>query len=276
MGLVKNVQDHGLEGLEFNFITAKVEELVNWSRSRSSWGGHVRSRLLRDRDDGGRRRALRPVPLRHGGLPRLAAPGRHHDRRRPRQPEDGARAPSGLRPDDGAQVGHLDGRLRQHRRHVQQLRDRAGRRPGRARRRLRPGLPADAGDADPCDRDAAPEDRGRRAACAAGRPPAPAPTCGSRRSRPVADARRPRRDRRRRSSHRRRRPSCSASRSTTRPARPSSSCPPTQYAAFAKRSSTRRTRCAATSRRSTTSTCPAARCLPTWRVGIVPSASSSW
>src|SRR6187431_2692544 len=38
MGLVKNVQDHGLEGLEFNFITARVEELVNWSRSRSSWG----------------------------------------------------------------------------------------------------------------------------------------------------------------------------------------------------------------------------------------------
>ena len=38
MGLVKNVQESGLEGLEFNFITAKVEELVNWSRSRSSWG----------------------------------------------------------------------------------------------------------------------------------------------------------------------------------------------------------------------------------------------
>ena len=38
MGLVKNVQEQGLEGLEFNFITAKVEELVNWARSRSSWG----------------------------------------------------------------------------------------------------------------------------------------------------------------------------------------------------------------------------------------------
>src|SRR6187431_3532364 len=37
MGLVKNVQDHGLEGLEFNFITARVETLVNWARSRSSW-----------------------------------------------------------------------------------------------------------------------------------------------------------------------------------------------------------------------------------------------
>ena len=38
MGLVKNVQEQGLEGLEFNFITGKVEELVNWARSRSSWG----------------------------------------------------------------------------------------------------------------------------------------------------------------------------------------------------------------------------------------------
>lgn len=38
MGLVKNVQESGLEGLEFNFVTAKVEDLVNWARSRSSWG----------------------------------------------------------------------------------------------------------------------------------------------------------------------------------------------------------------------------------------------
>ena len=35
--------------------------------------------------------ALRPRPVRHGGLPRLAAPGRPDDRGRPRQPEDGAR-----------------------------------------------------------------------------------------------------------------------------------------------------------------------------------------
>ena len=34
--------------------------------------------------------ALRPGPLRHGGLPRLAAPGRPDDRRRPGEPEDGA------------------------------------------------------------------------------------------------------------------------------------------------------------------------------------------
>ena len=125
--------------------------------------GQLRARLLRHRDDGHRRRPLRHLPLRHGGLPGVAAPGRHHDRRRPREPEDGARAAPGLRPDDGAEVGHLDGRLRLHRRDVQQLRHRPGRRPGRAGRRVRARLPADARDAAPRHRDAAPADRGRRA-----------------------------------------------------------------------------------------------------------------
>ena len=44
--------------------------------------GHLRPRVLRDRDDGGRRGRLRPGPLRDGGLPRLAPPGRPHGRRR--------------------------------------------------------------------------------------------------------------------------------------------------------------------------------------------------
>ena len=52
-----------------------------------------------------RRPALRPRPLRHGGLPRLAAPGRPDDRRRPGQPEDGAGAPPDLRPDARARSG---------------------------------------------------------------------------------------------------------------------------------------------------------------------------
>ncbi|MSO58751.1 MAG: NADH-quinone oxidoreductase subunit B [Ilumatobacteraceae bacterium] len=38
MGVVRNVRDDGLGGLEHNFLTARVEDLVNWSRSRSSWG----------------------------------------------------------------------------------------------------------------------------------------------------------------------------------------------------------------------------------------------
>ena len=37
MGIVRNVLDDGLGGLEHNVITGKIEDLVNWSRSRSSW-----------------------------------------------------------------------------------------------------------------------------------------------------------------------------------------------------------------------------------------------
>jgi NADH-quinone oxidoreductase subunit B len=34
---VRDVREHGLGGLDDNFITAKLEDLVQWSRSRSSW-----------------------------------------------------------------------------------------------------------------------------------------------------------------------------------------------------------------------------------------------
>ncbi len=37
MGLVQNVLDDGLGGLDHNFVTAKIEDLVKWARSRSSW-----------------------------------------------------------------------------------------------------------------------------------------------------------------------------------------------------------------------------------------------
>jgi NADH-quinone oxidoreductase subunit B len=37
MGLIREVQDHGFEGLDHNVITAPLEKLVNWSRARSSW-----------------------------------------------------------------------------------------------------------------------------------------------------------------------------------------------------------------------------------------------
>ena len=37
MGIVNDVLDDGLGGLSHNVITAKIEDLVNWSRSRSSW-----------------------------------------------------------------------------------------------------------------------------------------------------------------------------------------------------------------------------------------------
>jgi len=34
---VRDILDEGLGGLQHNFLTGRIEELVNWSRSRSSW-----------------------------------------------------------------------------------------------------------------------------------------------------------------------------------------------------------------------------------------------
>jgi len=35
MGIVQNVLDDGIAGLQHNFVTARLEDLVKWSRSRS-------------------------------------------------------------------------------------------------------------------------------------------------------------------------------------------------------------------------------------------------
>ena len=91
--------DHGREGRRLHAQGLAV-------------AGDLRPGLLRHRDDDHRRPALRPRPLRHGGLPRLAAPGRPDDRRRPGEPEDGPGAAPDLRPDGRAEVGARDGRLR--------------------------------------------------------------------------------------------------------------------------------------------------------------------
>ena len=37
MGVIGAVREDGLGGLQHNFITARIEDLVIWSRSRSSW-----------------------------------------------------------------------------------------------------------------------------------------------------------------------------------------------------------------------------------------------
>ncbi len=37
VGDLSRVLDDGLEGLEHNFVTARIEELVKWSRARSCW-----------------------------------------------------------------------------------------------------------------------------------------------------------------------------------------------------------------------------------------------
>src|SRR5262249_27916836 len=109
---------------------------------------HVRARLLRDRDDVDRLRALRHRALRDGGLPLLAAAGRPPDRLRPRVEQDGCAAAADLRPDARAEVGDRDGRLRELGRDVQQLRDRAVGRQDHAGRHLRARLPAAAVAAD--------------------------------------------------------------------------------------------------------------------------------
>ena len=37
MGLVGDILDDGMGGIAHNAITARLEDLVNWARSRSSW-----------------------------------------------------------------------------------------------------------------------------------------------------------------------------------------------------------------------------------------------
>ncbi|MGB1824227.1 MAG: NADH-quinone oxidoreductase subunit B, partial [Ilumatobacteraceae bacterium] len=37
MGIVDNVLSDGLGGLSHNVITGRIEDLVKWARSRSSW-----------------------------------------------------------------------------------------------------------------------------------------------------------------------------------------------------------------------------------------------
>ena len=37
MGQIADMRDHGIEGLQHNFVTAPLESLVNWARARSCW-----------------------------------------------------------------------------------------------------------------------------------------------------------------------------------------------------------------------------------------------
>jgi NADH-quinone oxidoreductase subunit B len=37
VGDTSQIAEHGLEGFEHNFLTARLEDLVNWSRARSLW-----------------------------------------------------------------------------------------------------------------------------------------------------------------------------------------------------------------------------------------------
>ena len=85
------------------------------------------------------------------GAEALRASPRQADMHHPLGPgldQDGPGRPPHLRPDAGAAVGDLDGRLLVLGRHVRQLRGRPGRRQVHADRHPRPGLPAAAGGAD--------------------------------------------------------------------------------------------------------------------------------
>ena len=78
------LKDAGLEGLSHNFLTGTLEELVKWARKHSVMPATFGLACCAIEMMARRRRPLRPRPLRHGGLPGLPAPGRPHDRRRPR------------------------------------------------------------------------------------------------------------------------------------------------------------------------------------------------
>ncbi len=98
-------------------------------------------------------------------------------------------APPDLRPDARAQMGDRDGCLRQLRRHVQQLRDRAGGRPHRAGRHLPAGLSSPPGDAHGRHPQAARQDPAHAARSASSSRPRPRPSRSRSRPRPTHEMR---------------------------------------------------------------------------------------
>ena len=93
------------EKLPSGFLLTSVEKLAGYMRKGSLWPATfgLACCAIEMMATGGR--PLRPGPLRHGGLPGLAAAGRPDDRRRPGQPEDGSGAAPDLRPDAQPEVG---------------------------------------------------------------------------------------------------------------------------------------------------------------------------
>ena len=106
-------------------VTTSLEQAVNWSRTYAMWpmlfglaccAIEMMAAQAADYD------------MSRFGMELMRAspaPERPDDRRRAGLAQDGAGAASAVRPDAGPEVGHLDGRLRLVRRHLQQLRHRA-------------------------------------------------------------------------------------------------------------------------------------------------------
>ena len=100
--------------------------------------------LLRDRDDDRDLGRVRHRAPGLGSLSQFAAPSRPDDRLGPRRAKDGSGRQTALRSDGRSEVGDLDGRVRQFRRRVRQLRGGPRRRYDHSGRCLRSGLSADA------------------------------------------------------------------------------------------------------------------------------------
>ena len=93
------------EQLPGGILLSTVEKVAGLRPQELAVAGDVRAGLLRDRDDGHRRAAVRHRPLRDGAVLGDPTAGRSDDRGGAGQPEDGAGAASDLRPDGRAQSG---------------------------------------------------------------------------------------------------------------------------------------------------------------------------
>ena len=87
------------EKLPSGVLLTSVEKLAGYMRKGSLWPATFGLACCAIEMMAAGASALRPGPLRHGGLPGVAAAGRPDDRGRPGQPEDGPGAAPDLRPD---------------------------------------------------------------------------------------------------------------------------------------------------------------------------------
>ena len=145
VGDVSDVLSDGLEGLEHNFVTARVEDLVKWSRARSCWPA--------------------TFGLACCAIEMMATGAAHYDlarygmevfRASPRQADlmivagrvSQKMAPILRQIYDQMMEPKWVISMRLQRGHVQQLRHRPGRRSGSTGRRVRTWLPAGSRDPD--------------------------------------------------------------------------------------------------------------------------------
>ena len=154
----------GLEKLPGGILVTTVEKLVNWARKNSLWPATFGLACCAIEMMAAGGRPLRHRPLRRGGLPRLAPPGRPDDRRRhvTKKMAPGGRSasttrcpsPSGSSPWAPAPPPAASST---------RLQRRPGHRPDRPGGRLRARLPAPAGGADRRHHEAPGEDHEARA-----------------------------------------------------------------------------------------------------------------